>query len=435
MEQSGRWRPLLDGELAAEAWQAVREVAEALREPSAAAAADPTLASGSAGIALFHTYLAQALSEDAWADAAANHFDRMVEAVPSAPLRPGLFGGLVGIGWTIEHLRGRLFAADAEEEDDNQEIDEALLPALLRAWTGDYDLLRGLVGIGVYFHERLSRPAARPAAETALRRILVQLMNSVEESDGGLTWHTSPELLPQEVRDSHPQGYYNVGMAHGVPGVIALLGLLCEAGFDQSGSLDSDARPLLAGAVDWLLARELPPEAATRFPHLAGPGIAPAPSRLAWCYGDPAIAVALLGAARRSGNTEWERAARRIALDAAARSPEGSRVIDAGLCHGAAGLGHLFHRLHQATGEEALAGAARFWFRQALDLRRPGEGVAGFLAWAPLPNGEEGWDADPGFLTGASGVALALLAALSPIEPAWDRLLMVSIPDQETDVS
>ncbi|HSN86814.1 MAG TPA: lanthionine synthetase C family protein, partial [Thermoanaerobaculia bacterium] len=293
----------------------------------------------------------------------------------------------------------------------------------------------GLVGIGVYFHERLSRPTARPAAETALRRILVQLMNSVEESDGGLTWHTSPELLPQEVRDSHPQGYYNVGMAHGVPGVIALLGILCEAGFDQSGGLDSDARPLLAGAVDWLLARELPPEAATRFPHLAGPGIAPAPSRLAWCYGDPAIAVALLGAARRSGNTEWERAARRIALDAAARSPEGSRVIDAGLCHGAAGLGHLFHRLHQATGEEALAGAARFWFRQALDLRRPGEGVAGFLAWAPLPNGEEGWDADPGFLTGASGVALALLAALSPIEPAWDRLLMVSIPDQETDVS
>jgi hypothetical protein len=31
-------------------------------------------------------------------------------------------------------------------------------------------------------------------------------------------------------------------------------------------------------------------------------------------------------------------------------------------------------------------------------------------------------------LTGAAGIALALLAAATPIEPAWDRMLLVSIP-------
>jgi hypothetical protein len=36
--------------------------------------------------------------------------------------------------------------------------------------------------------------------------------------------------------------------------------------------------------------------------------------------------------------------------------------------------------------------------------------------------------ADPGILTGAAGVALALLAAATPIEPSWDRMLLVSIP-------
>jgi hypothetical protein len=36
---------------------------------------------------------------------------------------------------------------------------------------------------------------------------------------------------------------------------------------------------------------------------------------------------------------------------------------------------------------------------------------------------------DPGLLTGAAGIALALPAAITPVEPAWDRMLLVSIPN------
>ena len=54
---------------------------------------------------------------------------------------------------------------------------------------------------------------------------------------------------------------------------------------------------------------------------------------------------------------------------AAAKRPRGfSGVVDAGLCHGAAGLGHVFNRLFQATGEQRLALAAREWFSVALDM-------------------------------------------------------------------
>jgi hypothetical protein len=31
-------------------------------------------------------------------------------------------------------------------------------------------------------------------------------------------------------------------------------------------------------------------------------------------------------------------------------------------------------------------------------------------------------------LTGATGIALALLAAVTAVEPAWDRMLLVDIP-------
>src|SRR5258707_545491 len=43
----------------------------------------------------------------------------------------------------------------------------------------------------------------------------------------------------------------------------------------------------------------------------------------------------------------WEVDAVRIALRAADRPGEKSGVVDSGLCHGAAGLGHLFNRTYQ----------------------------------------------------------------------------------------
>jgi len=65
-------------------------------------------------------------------------------------------------------------------------------------------------------------------------------------------------------------------------------------------------------------------------------------------------------------------------------------------------------------------------------MRRPVGGIAGFEAWLPGPGMQLGWRTDPGFMTGAAGVGLALLAGLTFIEPEWDRLLLVAIPPRQT---
>jgi hypothetical protein len=124
----------------------------------------------------------------------------------------------------------------------------------------------------------------------------------------------------------------------------------------------------------------------------------------------------------------WEREALAIARRAAARPAEQSGVADAGLCHGAAGLGHLFNRMFQATGDACLAEAARFWFEQTLQMRRPGRGVGGYEARHLDGDRKVTWKADPGLLMGAAGIALALLAATTSVEPEWDRVLLVAIP-------
>jgi len=60
-------------------------------------------------------------------------------------------------------------------------------------------------------------------------------------------------------------------------------------------------------------------------------------------------------------------------------------------------------------------------------MRRPGQGIGGYLSAENSPGGGLDWVEDASLLTGAAGIALALLAAITPIEPTWDRLLLISM--------
>jgi hypothetical protein len=287
-----------------------------------------------------------------------------------------------------------------------------------RRWRGDYDLIVGLVGLGVYALERLPSPSATSCLEGVVDR-LEEL--SVRRGVG-ITWHTAPRLLPPIQLEKSPRGYYNLGLAHGVPGVIAFLGAVCAAGVRRG-----KARKLLAGAVSWLLAQKFTDRPGASFPPWITLGVVPTESaRSAWCYGDPGVAAALFWASRSVGETAWEKEAVGIAQAAAQRPFPETRVLDATLCHGAAGLAHLFNRISQATDDEVLRGAARSWFERALSFRLPGRGIGGFSLRSVRRDGTRRWLNDWGILTGASGIALALLAAATPVEPGWDRMLLLS---------
>jgi hypothetical protein len=432
--ESRPWRPLLDGDLAAQAREAVDAIAQALEawtpeDEPAAGWLDLSMAGGAAGQALFYGYLCKATGDDRNAARVEQLLGEAIGALATTPMRPSLYSGFTGVAWAEEHL-GRLLGGEeeqeeqeesgAEDEDMSEEIDQALLSALtLSSWAGDYDLLNGLVGFGVYALERFPRPSA----VRCLEAIVDRLDESAERNGQEVTWITPPELLPIASREQSPEGYYNLGVAHGVPGVIALLADACRLGVRPER-----ARPLLNGAVRWLVPRHLGDQRGACYPSWVSPGVEPQPSRLAWCYGDPGIAATLLYAARAVGVEEWERTALEIGSHAASAAPEDSGVRDVGLCHGALGLAHLYNRIHQAGGGEQFADAARQWYRLGLEMRRPEGGIAGFEAWQPGPDLQLRWVADPGFLTGAAGVGLALLAGITSVQPEWDRLLLVAIP-------
>jgi lantibiotic biosynthesis protein len=425
------WRPLLHGEPAQRVLRITREIADALRRRVAAQAASTStpaahfsLGGGNAGIALFFAYLAETFPAEGYEDTALELLEQAIDGMGAFATWPGLYGGFPGVAWVVEHLQGRLF--DPAEEDPCEEVIASLESYLGRSpWQGDFDLISGLVGLGVLALER--RP--RSSGDRCLDLVVARLGEIAERSARGITWWSAPEHLTAETRVFYPQGNYNLGVAHGLPGAIALL---AEA--QAAGVAEDAARSLLAGAVPWLLAQEQPPDAGSRFSYAVAPGGGePRPCRLAWCYGDLGIAAALLAAARCAGEPAWEQRALAIARSAAERPVDSSGVIDMGLCHGAAGAAHLFNRLYQASGEPALATSARFWLEQALGMQREGEGISGFVAYVPDDQGELGWRGDPGFLTGVAGLGLALLAAATPIEPAWDRVLLAAVPPAPHD--
>ena len=122
------------------------------------------------------------------------------------------------------------------------------------------------------------------------------------------------------------------------------------------------------------------------------------PARPGWCHGDAGVGAALLAA------PGWRDHALDLCRRAARQLPAGD---DPALSHGAAGLGHVFHRCHQATGEPIFQSASRAWYRHALDLLDPAAARGGLLEGA--------------------GIGLALLASVTAIEPAWDRALLLSV--------
>ena len=363
------WEPILDGADADRAWRILRAVADGLAALDAPA---PDLA-------LFWAYAAAAFDDEvsaARAAAATARFGAHLVAEPTERL----FGGVAGGGWIAAHI--------ADGVDDALAAIDRRLVHDIDAWAGPYDFVGGLAGLAVYFLARED--------DAALARIVDRLAGLATTTPHGLAWHTRPDWLAPHARATHPGGRYDCGLSHGVPGAIAVLAKIAARGNARAATLRDDA-------LVWLLAQRLP---SGRFPAIAGEPW----TRAAWCYGDPGVALALWHAGRRDDPAilGW------LAHD--------DGVLDAGLCHGSAGLAHVANRLYHATGDPRGRDAARTWYARVLDAYRPGAEVAGFTMQVnetPTPLAR--------FLDGTIGVGLALISAVAPIEPAWDALLLCDL--------
>ena len=376
------------------------------------------LSSGPAGVAIFLGHLSKLEGFEAWRAPARELLEQGVAQIGTLG-QSGLYAGFTGVAWAVEHLQAEVFGP--EPEDPNAEVDEVLLDHLDPAtWEGSYDLISGLVGYGVYALARAHRASGR----ALLERVLDLLDARAIPQDGGVAW-MSEERDWSTLAEGRPWTHrWNLGVAHGIPGVLGLLASLAERGIGGGRAVR-----LHDAGMAWLRTR-IQPEPWPCLPAwVAVDEVHPAPrsGRVAWCYGDLGASVVLLGAARRLGRAADERWALEMGRRAAARPIEGAGLRDACLCHGSFGNAHLFLRLHGMTGEVCHAEAARAYFREGLGRHRRGEGFGGFVHELPPVHGlreEVVQEASAGLLEGAAGIGLAMLSALGGPGPTWDRCLL-----------
>ena len=396
------WPALLEGTLRQRALALVEAERAATR--LAPAGSPAFVSSGTAGLALLHGYwFLQHGDDDSAADAAFELAEQAIEHGGSLPLE--LYAGVVGVGWVAHHLAGRVWPANESGDDDPlASLDEAVLAAVSDGpWTGSFDLLQGLVGLGVF---ALSR--SRPDGDGAARLVAV-LAELAETIDGGMAWRTRPEHIGADVARRYPQGTWNLGAAHGLPGVIWFLAQ-CARGT----ALRPRVVPLLTRAVDWLLAQELEVSAGNGFPGYLGAGSAAAEPpkpwfRPSWCYADVGLVLPLLSAAAVLESDRVTAAAQRIARRVGGFRHDGSWELDPSLCHGSSGLALICRRLWQVTGDELFAESARYWATRTVEIME--QGFPGLTH---------------GVLMGSTGAALGLLALCGTVPPAWDALMLMS---------
>jgi len=398
------WRPILAGAERDEVLDVVLAIAAALAElPEEQLNA--TLGGGAVGFSLFYCHLARHSGSTEHRDLAEHYASLAMEQLAEGRVAGlGLYAGATGIAWLLEHLRGQGFEVDANA---TEEVDQLLLAALARPWRGDFDLVSGLVGFGAY---ALEGPMNEPRSRI-LEGAIASLASLAQPRAAGCSWLAPAIYLEEDPR--FPDGGDNFGLAHGTPGAIALLGAAVARGLCVEV-----ARPLLERAVAWLLTYDQVQHPYCRYAYsMVDPTQR---SRLAWCYGDPGVAVALHTAARGLHDEHRLVEAQALITSSTRCPPERSGVEDAALCHGALGLAHILNRLGQAMESEVLIEGARTWIRRALAMRRSDHGIAGYQS-----SHRGAWVDDPSFLTGVSGIGLGLLGAISESPPTWDQPLLL----------
>ncbi|MFI9402526.1 lanthionine synthetase C family protein [Nocardia sp. NPDC052316] len=418
------WRSVLPTESASPAIAVAVRVGERLRD--AASAQRPN----DAGRAVLFGQLDRVLPEDEWA--ACSHAclaaaARTVEQAEHGYL--GLFGGLCEVAFAAEALsrNGTRYQRLLDGLDEVIAGSAAGLgAAVARTPAGlpfaAFDVVAGLAGTGAYLLCRRQEPRAR----TALHAVLTGLVAVCGEQDGLPNWHTRFEaMIPNTpMSRSYPTGVLNCGLAHGIPGPLAVLALAESAGVSVAGQREAIAR-----VARWLVAHRCDDEwgpnwpTGVALPDATGSTPPPhGPTHNAWCYGSPGVARALWLAGIALGDNALTETA--VATMAAVfRRPAADRRIDAsaGLCHGVAGLLQITLRFAHDTGDAVFTTAAAALTSQLLAMFEP-ERRYGYSALAESGSATD----DPSLLDGAAGVALALLAAATDVAPSWDRTLLLA---------
>lgn len=239
--------------------------------------------------------------------------------------------GLAGYSWFFKYLQRKSIL---NFQIDTKPIDELILAAIISDVHSDnnLDFLHGYLGeVNSMIHFTETRS---PNFRNCVDAVIDKLYNIV------VLYDMFGVIYSNEKSNNSPVVKYrcDLGMAHGLSGVVVLLCRIFKLKINRSDKLNM----IVTNLVQFLL---LCRTSDGSYPHFIADGEAQKKGRQAWCYGDLCVAYAFLQYAKcmkkDSYLIESELILRRcctVDITEVGVENDGKGNFDIGLCHGSGGL-------------------------------------------------------------------------------------------------
>lgn len=366
---------------------------------------------GTSGIALFLSYYDKyILNSKTLNSKVLDILQYNIEWINSGKKIHTISRGFSGFGWLCEHLRilNMLSNEDIKFLDD---LDYVLCKQMLYdVRHNNYEFLHGAIGVGLYF---LSRVDKSETATIALQELISELdKSSITCENEGLKWLSVLNYDTGEIG-------YNISISHGMTGLISFLMKLYQVNIGSE-----KVERMLSSSINYVLKQITYRKGANSyFPMFSKEyDSSYLYSRLAWCYGDLSIAYILWHAAvLLNDNALRSKAIDILYFNANRLDLENNGVVDACLCHGTAGLAHIFRNLYLETCIDKFKDTANYWIDQTILMSKYSDGLAGFKFYRS--NGTYVNSVE--VLEGISGIGLVLLSQIIEEKLNWDEGIML----------
>jgi lantibiotic biosynthesis protein len=390
------------------------EIVECLNEEKATTG-DTSLLSGDLGMVLFNLHVQEYTKDSLLFDSAITRLEAILSSIVIEDSPFSFCTGIAGLGLFIEYIEKKKWL-EIDTNEILEDIDEYLYHKMIDTIKiGNYDFLHGAIGVGFYF---IHRNCKTTIAKKYLEELVLEIEKlAIIEDDGCMKW---VNYLPGD--NSAIETRYNIGLAHGIPSFLSFLVKVNQEGILQDKTLD-----MIRSTTKYILKTKCNfSEKYSTIPFTVNDILKKetTDTRLAWCYGDLGVCCSLWQAANLLKDDVLKQEVIKIILHAAAkRTIEQTRIIDAGICHGAAGAAFIFQRFYDWTQEPALKEAADYWYDKILEMGIFEDGYAGYKTFftPELGGSRESYN----MLDGISGVGLVLLYKISGLDPSWEELLFI----------
>lgn len=279
--------------------------------------------------------------------------DKMIANIALHPLNLSYCSGLAGLCFGLEWLDANKYI------NIDRSIVTMMLPLLAKGvgfhlGQGNIDYLHGSIGIARYLTTKYN--ASRHAKDAVLTTISWLYNHIKNDNYGGGFWL---------FKSVEKKLYQNISLSHG----ISSIGLfLCNALRQEMPEVyTSKTIEMLQKIAKYILSKIVNPDlygCYTLNSPINNPDLK-CKSRLAWCYGDLGVAVAILQIGITLSDNDLLDLSRQIVSYSSSKrlDPRANYIKDAGLCHGAFGVAMMYRYFSKYFETESIQNAINYWER------------------------------------------------------------------------